>query len=94
MQTNLKSFNQVPVHVDYLSGKVYALPCRSTYTAADAAKHILDMTFRSGDGIPDVLVVDHDLKFTSNLFREFTRHIGSSLIVGSAFHKNTNVKVE
>jgi hypothetical protein len=52
------------------------------------------MALRSGDGIPDVLVVDHDPKFTSNLFREFTRRIGSSLLVGSAFHKNTNAKVE
>ena len=89
-----QGFDQVQVHVDYLSGKVYAVPCRSTDTAADAAKHILDMALRSGDGIPDVLVVDHDPKFTSNLFREFTRRIGSSLLVGSAFHKNTNAKVE
>ncbi len=40
------------------------------------------------------MVVDHDPKFTSTLFREFTRRIGSSLIVGSAYHKNTNAKTE
>ncbi len=89
-----QGFDQVLVHVDYLSGKFYAVPCRSTDTAANSAKHILDMALRIGDGIPDVLVVDHDPKFTSNLFREYTRRIGSSLIVGSAFHKNTNAKVE
>ena len=87
-------FDQVQVHVDYLSGKVHAVPTRSTDTAADAARIILDMALRSGDGIPDVLVVDHDPKFTSTLFREFTRRIGSSLIVGSAYHKNTNAKTE
>ena len=87
-------FDQVQVHVDYLSGKVHAVPVRSTDTAADAARLILDMALRSGDGIPDVLVVDHDPKFTSTLFREFTRRIGSSLIVGSAYHKNTNAKTE
>ena len=87
-------FDQVQVHVDYLSGKVHAVPTRSTDTAADAARIILDMALRSGDGIPDVLVVDHDPKFTSNLFREFTRRIGSSLLVGSAYHKNTNAKTE
>ena len=32
--------------------------------------------------------------FTSTLFTEFTRRIGSSLAVGSAYHKNTNSKVE
>ena len=89
-----QGFDLVQDHVGYLSGKVYAVPCGSTDTATNAAKHILDMALRSGDGIPDVLVVDHDPKFASNLFREFTRRIGSGLIVGSAFHKNTNAKME
>ena len=87
-------FDQVQVHVDFLSGKVHAVPTRSTDSAADAAAIILEMALRSGDGIPDTLVVDHDPKFTSNLFREFTRRIGSSLLVGSAYHKNTNAKTE
>jgi transposase InsO family protein len=87
-------FDQVQVHVDHLSGKVHAVPTRSTDTAADAARIILEMALRSGDGVPDVLVVDHDPKFMSALFREFTRRIGSSLLVGSAYHKNTNARAE
>jgi hypothetical protein len=43
---------------------------------------------------PDVLVVDHDAKFTSDLFCAFAKGMGSCLIVGSAYHKNTNAKVE
>jgi hypothetical protein len=82
------------VHVDYLSGKVHAVPTRSEATSAEAAKIILEMALRSCDGILDVLVVDHKPKFTSTMFREFIRRIGSSLIVGSAFHKNTNAKTE
>ena len=87
-------FDQVQVHVDHLSGKVHAVPTRATDTAADAAQIILEMALRSGDGVPDVLVVDHDPKFTSTLFREFTRRLGSSLLIGSAYHKNTNARVE
>jgi hypothetical protein len=87
-------FDQVQVHVDHLSGKVHAVPTRTTDTAADAARIILEMALRSGDGVPDVLVVDHDPKFTSTLFKEFTRRIGSSLLIGSAYHKNTNAKAE
>ena len=94
LPTTAAGFDQVQVHVDHLSGKVHAVPTRSTDTAADAAQIILEMALRSGDGIPDVLVVDHDPKFTSTLFREFTRRIGSSLIIGSAYHKNTTAKVE
>jgi len=41
-----------------------------------------------------VLVVDHDSKFTSAVFRAFAKGMGSCLIVGSAYHKNTNAKVE
>ena len=87
-------FDQVQVHVDHFSGKVHAVPTRSTDTAADAARILLEMVLRSGDGVPDALVVDHDPKFTSKLFREFTRRLGSSLLVGSAYHKNTNARVE
>ena len=87
-------FDQVQVHVDHLSGKVHAVPTRATDTATDAARIVLEMALRSGDGIPDVLVVDHDPKFTSALFKEFTRRIGSSLLIGSAYHKNTNAKAE
>jgi hypothetical protein len=87
-------FDQVQVHVDYLSGKVHAVPTGSTDTAEDAAQIILDMALRSGDGVPDILVVDHEPKFTSALFRGFTRRISSSLLVGSAYHKNTNARAE
>ena len=48
-------------------------PTRSTATAADAAAIIREMCLRSGDGFPDVLVVDHDSKFTSEVFRAFVK---------------------
>ena len=62
----------------------------------DAARKLLKMVLRSGDGVPDAIVVDHDPKFTSKVFREFTRSLGSSLLLGSAYHrdKNTNARVE
>ena len=63
--------------------------------AADAARIVFEMALRSGNGIPDVLVVDYDPKFTSVLmFKELMRRIGSSLLVGSAYHKNTTAKAE
>ncbi len=70
------------------------MPTRATATAADAADIIRDMCLRSGDGFPDVLVVYHDRKCTSDVFRAFVKGIGSNLIVGSAYHKNTNARVE
>ncbi len=91
-----QGFDQVQVHVDYLSGKIHAVPTKSTDTAADTAQITLNMALRSGDGVLDVLVtrVDQDPKFTSKLLREFKRCIGSSHLVGSAYHKITNAKME
>ena len=65
----------------------------ATATATDAAAIYRDMCLRSGAGFPDVLVVDHDAKFASDVFRTFAKGMGSCLIVGlggSAYHKNTN----
>ncbi len=63
-------------HVDLLSGRVSAVPTRATATAADAAEIIRDLCLRSGTGFPDVLVVDHDPKFTSDVFRAFAKGMG------------------
>ena len=73
---------------------MHAVHTRATATAADAAEIIRGMCLLSGDGFPDVLVVDHDPKFTSDIFRAFVKGMGSCIIVGSAYHKNTYAKVE
>jgi hypothetical protein len=72
-------------HIDLLSGKVHAIHTRATATAAVAAEIICDMCLRSGDCFPDVLVVDHDPKSTSEVFLAFVKSMGSCLIVGSAY---------
>ena len=94
LPTTAAGFDMIQNHVDLLSGKVFAVPTRATATAAEAAEIIRDLCLRSGTGFPDVLVVDHDPKFTSDVFRAFAKGMGSCLIVGSAYHKNTNAKVE
>ena len=83
---------QVQVHVDHLYCKVHVVPTRETDTVVDAALIILKIWHSSGERIPNVLVVDHDPKFMSALFkaREFTLSISStfsSLLIGSAYHK-------
>ena len=94
LPTTAGGFDMIQNHVDLLSGKVHAVPTRASATAKDAADIIVEMCMRSGDGMPDVIVVDHDPKFTSALFSAFVKSMGSCLIVGSAYHKNTNAKVE
>jgi hypothetical protein len=94
LPTTKGDFDMIQTHIDLLSGKVHAVPTRATAMAAEAAEIIRDMWHRSCDGFPDVLVVNHDPKFTSDVFRAFAKGMGSSLIIGSAYHKNTDAKVE
>ena len=94
LQASAEGFNLVQVHVDHLSGKVVSTPTRDTATAADAAQIFLEVCLRNGTGVPDAVVVDHDPKFRGAFFTAFTKGLGSALIVGSAYHKNTGAKVE
>ena len=58
--TTKAGLDMVQSHVVLLSGKVHVVPTSATAMAADAAAIIRDTCLRSGDGFPDVLVVDHD----------------------------------
>ena len=82
------------VIVYLLSGKVHAMQSKSTDNAAIAAQTLLDHSLLSGDCVPHVLVVDHNPKFTFQLFHEFTKVIGFALIVGTAYDKNTRASIE
>ena len=55
---------------------------------------LLYHSLQSGDSMHNVLVIDHDPKFTSQLFHKFTKAIGSVLILGTAYHKNTGGSVK
>ena len=94
LYTTAAGFDMIQNRVDLLSCEAHAVPTRSTATAADAAAIIRDMCLRSGDGFPDVLVVHHDSKFTSDVVSAFIKGVGSSLVVGSEYHKDTNAKAE
>jgi hypothetical protein len=86
--------------VDLLSGCLWQSArrpdtCNGDCSRRRAAAIICDRCLRSDAGFPDVLVVDDDPKFTSELFRAFVKSMGSCescLIVDSAYHNNTNVK--
>ena len=57
-----------------------------------SAASICYMCLWSGAGFPDALVVEHDAKLTSEVFRAFVKIVGSRPIVGSAYHHYTNAR--
>ena len=83
LPTTPAGFDMIQNHADLLSAKVHTVPTRSTATATDAANILRDMCLRSCDGFPDVLAVDHHVRFTSVVFLAFVKCMGSSLIVNT-----------
>jgi hypothetical protein len=55
---------------------------------------IRDLCLRSSTCFPDVLLVDHDPKLTSEVFWAFAKGMRYCLIVSSAYNKNINAKVK
>ena len=60
--------------------------------AVDATTIIRDICLRSGAGVPDELVMEHNAALTASL--ALVKSVDSRLIVGSTSHKNTNPKAE
>ena len=85
-------FDQVEVYVDHLSGKVHAVPIRATHKAADTARIVLEIALRSCDGTRRVQVGCGPRSQVHE--RAVQGILGSSLLIGSAYHKNTNAKAE
>ena len=94
LPTTAAGFDMIQNHFDLLSSNVHAVPTRSKATAADAAAIILGMCLRSGDGFPDVLVVDHDSKFTSEVFRALVKGWGSCLALPRRMRCSPMVNVD
>ena len=96
LPTTAAGFDMIQNHVDLLPGKVHAVPTPRRRRRRTPLRSFATMCrpVRSGTGFPDVLVVDHDAKLTSEVFRALVKSMGSCHIVGSAYHKNTNDKVE
>ena len=73
-----QSQQQLMVIVNLLLGKVHTTLSKLTDNKGTAAHMLLDHSLLSVDRVPDMLVVDHDPKFISQLFHEFTKAIGSA----------------
>ena len=93
LPTTPAGFDMIQNHADLLSAKVHAVPTRSTATATDAANILRDMCLRSCDGFPDVLAVDHHVRFTGVVFLAFVKstvdhHVRFTGVVFLAFVKS------
>lgn len=75
--------------VDRFSKYAHFLPLSHRYTALQVAVVFMNNAFKL-HGLPWAIVSDRDKIFTSNLWRELFKLMGTELQMSSAYHPQTD----
>ena len=86
-------FTAILVVVDRLTKMVHFLPTVDTATAEETAALFRDRVFCL-HGMPQSIVSDRDVKFTSAFWRELHRLLGITLNMSTAYHPQTDGQTE
>lgn len=81
------------VVVDRFSKYAHLLPLSHPYTAVSVARLFFDNIFKL-HGLPETIVTDRDVTFTSSFWRELFRLSGSKLCFTSAYHPQSDGQTE
>ena len=74
--------------------RVTIVPGKSTWTARDWAKALLDQLSLVDWGLPKVILSDRDRKFLGELWAELFKLLGASLLYSTAYHPQTDGQSE
>ena len=81
------------VVIDKLTKMVHYLPHGMTITAAGVALLLLDRVVKY-HGVPEVIISDRDVRFTSALWAAFWKLQGTSLRMSTAYHPQSDGQTE
>eukprot|EP00736_Rhodelphis_marinus_P011688 Rmarinus@m.20211 len=87
------AFDTILVVVDRLSKRAHFLPCHATDAASDVARLYFGSIVKL-HGIPQSLVSDRDVRFTSRFWRTLMDECGVKRNMSSAFHPQTDGQTE
>ena len=87
------NFDYLLVVIDRLTSQVHLVPTTTTVTARYIEWLILKEVVRL-HRIPESIVSDRDIKFTSIFWKELHRLMGSKLLISTAFHLQTDGATE
>lgn len=87
------SYNCILVVVDRFSKYAHFLPLSHPFTALQVAVTFMNNIFKL-HGLPKVIVSDRDKVFTSNLWKELFKLLGTELHKSSAYHPQTDGQTE
>ena len=81
------------VVIDRLTKLTHIAPTTDTATAEDTAQLFLDLVYKH-HGLPQNIVSDRDVKFTSSFWNSFCEQVGVKLSMSSAHHPETDGQTE
>ena len=87
------TYTQVCVVVDMLSKKLFLIPFKGTETALQVGRVLYSRIF-SEHGVPIQIISDRDTKFTSKIWQNFFKTIGTKLSMSYSYHQRFDGQTE
>ena len=78
-------YDMICVIIDQLTSMVHLVPMKQTYRAMDIAELVFECVYKL-HGLPERIISDRDLLFTSKFWKRLHRLLGTELIMSSVFH--------
>ena len=75
---------------DKATRQLQLIPGRSTWSATQWAHAVVDRLQIANWGIPEAIISDRDRKFTSEFWTAFFGRLGTTLLMSSAYHPQTD----
>ncbi|SGZ11768.1 BQ5605_C028g10456 [Microbotryum silenes-dioicae] len=79
--------------IDTFTGETISVPCEQTITAKGCAELFFQSVFPHW-GIPLQIVSDRDPRWSSDLWRSMFEGLGTTLLLSTSFHPQTNGRIE
>jgi len=88
-----KQNDYVMVVVDKLSKAAHFIPVKSTYKAVNIVDIFMKEVFRL-HGIPKIIILDRDVKFTRNFWKSLFKGLDTKLNFSTTYHPQTDGHTE
>ena len=84
-----KGHDYLLVIIDHLTSEVHLIPTTTWVTTKEVAWLFLKEIVRC-HGVPESIISDHNMKFTSGFWKELHRLLGMKLLMSTVFHLQTD----